>query len=187
MFVFCPCSVICVIVSILFRSCLRLVAFLFCYLRSCSCSCHVLVLFSCVKKKSFWTLFQILFGDNLAYQKNLGIEWILESMCVFAYWTSHQNYHRQIWKESIKKKVAEILKKKLERKKVNVWSLNTKLRQLEVFLLARKSWTRSPYLDSPLNSERFDIMTRWRCVSPFGDIMTRCCMMWSQCKRPMCC
>jgi len=40
---FCPCSVICVLVYILFRFCLRLV---FCYLRSCSC--HVLVLVSCV-------------------------------------------------------------------------------------------------------------------------------------------
>jgi len=49
------------------------------------------------------------------------------------------------------KKVAEILKKK-----VGVCSLNTKLRHLEVFL-ERKSWIKSPILDSPLNSEHFDL------------------------------
>jgi len=61
---FCPCSIICVLVYILFRSCLRLV---FCYLRSCSCSCHVLVLVVCVfhtlcqkkkKEKKSWRNFE---------------------------------------------------------------------------------------------------------------------------------
>jgi len=60
---------------------------------------------------------------------------------------------------SSKKKSFRNIKKKREekkKKKVGVWSLNTKLRLLEAFF-GRKSCTKSPYLDSPLNSERCDI------------------------------
>ena len=104
-FVICPGS--CFVLVLLF-------AFLF-----ASCCVLVLVLVSCFfqtlsKKKYVWTLLQILFGDNLAYWKNFGVEWALESMCLFAYWTNCLNYQREIWKESIIKKVAEILKKKEE-------------------------------------------------------------------------
>ena len=80
---FCPCSVICVLVYILFRFCLRLV---FCYLRSCSC--HVLVLVSCV----FHTV------------------------------------SRKNCKKNLKKKVV-------------FWSLNTKLRHLELFFLKENRGT----------------------------------------------
>ena len=75
--------VICVLVCVLLCSG-------FC---SCSVIC-VLVLVSCVfqtlcQKKSVGTLFkillQILFGGNLAYWKNLGVEWTLESVCLFVY------------------------------------------------------------------------------------------------------
>ena len=57
-FTCCPCFVICFLVCVLLHSCCVLV------FRSCSSSCHVLVLVSCFfqtlcKKKSVWTLFQV--------------------------------------------------------------------------------------------------------------------------------
>ena len=81
---FCSCSVICVLVYILFRFCLRLV---FCYLRSCL---HLV---------SFLFLFLVSF-----------------TLCV-------------------NKKMQKFWKKKC------VWSLNTKLRHLEVFFLKENRGT----------------------------------------------
>ena len=53
--------------------------------------------------------------------------------CLVSYWTNCLNYPRRIWKESIIKKSCG----KFGKKKVGVWSLNTNLRQLKAFFLAK--------------------------------------------------
>ena len=52
-----------------------------------------------------------------------------------------------------KKKVAKILKKK----KSGCLIFENEIEAFRGVFFERKSWNKSPYLDSPLNSERFDI------------------------------
>ena len=77
-----------------------------------------LFLLDSVSKNFFvWFLFQILlqilFGDNLAYGKNLGSR----LLNLFSSWTNCLNYSRRIWKESIVKKRKKEGCRKLEKER----------------------------------------------------------------------